>query len=138
PAGILVGSFIFGPIVDRYGYKILLIVSILISGIGLEGLAYTDTLPILQACIFITGLGGGCINGGTNALVADISTVDKGASLSLLGVFFGIGALGMPLLLGVLSKHYQYPVIIAAVGLFMMLSVIYFLITPFPLAKQIQ
>ena len=58
-------------------------------------------------CMFFIGFGGGIINGGTNALVADISAENKGANLSLLGVFFGIGALGMPLLLGVLSKHFH-------------------------------
>ena len=138
PIGILVGSLIFGPIVDRFGYKILLITSVLISIIGLEGLAFTKSLTILQASVFITGLGGGCINGGTNALVADISAEDKGANLSLLGVFFGIGALGMPLLLSVLSKYYQYPAIISGVGLSMLLIIIYFLAIRFPLPKLAQ
>src|SRR6185312_11028039 len=70
PFGILLGSLLFGPFCDKYGYKVL---------------------------IFLFGLGGGAINGATSALVSDISDKDKGANLSLLGVFFGIGALGMPL-----------------------------------------
>jgi hypothetical protein len=37
----------------------------------------------------VLGFGGGIINGSTNAVVADISSEDKGANLSLLGVFFG-------------------------------------------------
>ena len=138
PVGILVGSLVFGPIVDRFGYKILLIASVLISILGLESLAFTKSLTVLQASIFITGLGGGCINGGTNALVADISAADKGANLSLLGVFFGIGALGMPLLLGILSKQYQYPVIISGVGFLMLFIIIYFLAIKFPLPKLAQ
>ena len=50
--------------------------------------------------MFLFGLGGGAVNGATNALVSDISEKDKGANLSLLGVFFGLGALGMPFILG--------------------------------------
>ena len=138
PLGILTGSLIFGPIVDRYGYKLLLIISVLISAISLEGLAFTDSLFSLYLCIFLSGFGGGIINGGTSALVADISAENKGASLSLLGVFFGIGALGMPLLLGILSKHFQYTGILAAVGFFMLLPVTYFLFTLFPKPKQAQ
>ena len=137
PIGILTGSLVFGPIVDRYGYKLLLIVSVLVSAISLEGLAFTQSLALLYICVFFIGFGGGIINGGTNALVADIST-EKGASLSLLGVFFGIGALGMPLLLGILSKHFQYTSILSAIGLFMLLPVIYFIIVRFPMPKQLQ
>ena len=138
PIGILTGSLIFGPIVDRYGYKSLLILSVLISALALEGLAFTQSLPLLYICIFLIGFGGGSINGGTSALVSDISTENKGASLSILGVFFGIGALGMPLLLGALSKNFLYTTILAAVGFFMLLPVIYFLFIAFPAPKQAQ
>jgi MFS family permease len=138
PIGILAGSLIFGPVVDRYGYKLLLIISVLISAISLEGLAFTHSIPLLYVCIFFIGFGGGIINGGTSALVADISAENKGANLSLLGVFFGIGALGMPLLLGLLSKHFHYTTILAAVGLFMLLPAAWFLFILFPVPKQAQ
>lgn len=138
PAGILAGSLLFGPIADRYGYKLLLIASVLIVSIGFEGLAFTQSVYLLYAAIFLIGFGGGIINGGTNALVADISLENKGASLSILGVFFGIGALGMPLLLGVLSKQFVYTTILSAVGFFMLLVVIYFLAIAFPVPKQEQ
>jgi MFS family permease len=138
PVGILAGSLVFGPVVDRYGYKLLLIFSVLISGVSMLGLAFTHTLAVLYLCIFLAGFGGGIINGGTNALVADISAENKGANLSLLGVSFGIGALGMPLLLGVLSKHYPYTTILAAVGFFMLLPVAWFFFVLFPKPKQAQ
>ena len=105
PLGILTGSLLFGPIADKYGYRILLSVSCLFMFAGFEGIAYAPSTNLLKICIFLFGIGGGAINGSTNALVADISDKDKGANLSLLGVFFGIGALGMPLISGILEKH---------------------------------
>ena len=138
PIGILAGSLIFGPVVDRYGYKILLIASVVLSVIALEGLVLTRSFLILQICILGIGIGGGILNGGGNALVADISKENKGANLSLLGVSFGIGALGMPLLLGILSKHFPYPAIISAIGLFMLLGAIYIFLIRFPKPKQAQ
>ena len=138
PIGLLAGSLIFGPIVDRYGYKLILAASVLLSAIALVGLISTGSFMILRVCIFLTGLAGGILNGGANALVSDISTEDKGANLSLLGVFFGIGALGTPLLLGLLSKYYDYPNIISGVALFMLLAVIYIFLIPFPAPKQAQ
>ena len=138
PIGVLVGSLIFGPIVDRYGYKRLLIISIIISAASLQALAFTQSLSLLYTGIFFIGLGGGIINGGTNALVADITTENKAASLSLLGVSFGIGALGMPLLLGVLSNRFLYTSTLSGVGFFMLLPALSFLFISFPVPKQEQ
>ncbi|MBZ0198842.1 MAG: MFS transporter, partial [Ignavibacteriaceae bacterium] len=138
PFGILVGSIVFGPVVDRYGYKNMLIICSLLVLIGIEGIAYAKEFYVLQAAIFLIGFGGGVLNGGTNSLVADISDEGKGAKLSLLGVFFGIGALGMPALLGALSNYYEYDSILAGVGLFVLLPILYFLFIKFPEAKQPQ
>ena len=72
PLGMLGGSLLFGPIVDRFGHKALLLVSCAIVMLGLEGLAFFRDIPLLQMSIVGIGLGGGILNGETNALVADI------------------------------------------------------------------
>ncbi len=136
PAGILCGSLVFGPIADRYGYKFLLAISIFLSAVGLIGMSSLQLLPALYICIFIIGFGGGIINGGTSALVSDISSTNKGASLSVLGVFFGIGALGMPLLLGLLSDSLGPSTILKWVGAIMFLPLIFVMTVKFPPAKQ--
>nr|MBD3621592.1 MFS transporter [Sunxiuqinia sp.] len=97
PAGILFGSLVFGPFVDRYSYKYLLITCSIVFILGMEGIAFAQSLFILQVSFFLIGFGGGTLNGATNAMVADISDAsskNSSANLSLLGVFFGIGALG--------------------------------------------
>ena len=136
PIGIIAGSLVFGPVADRYGYKIIFIISTLLMVVAFEGLAFADSFLLLQVSIFVLGFGGGIINGSTNAVVADISSEHKGANLSLLGVFFGVGALGMPLLLGILSNRFEYPYILSSVGLLMLLAAIYFLTLTFPAAKH--
>ena len=73
PLGMLAGSLIFGPIVDRFGHKALLVPSCIIVLLGMEGLAFFESVPLLQASIVGIGLGGGILNGETNALVSDIS-----------------------------------------------------------------
>jgi MFS family permease len=138
PFGILAGSVVFGPVVDRYGHKSLLIICSLLVLLGLEGIAFTNDFLILQISVFITGIGGGALNGGTNALVSDISSEGKGANLSLLGVFFGVGALGMPAVLGILSKNFSYEVITAGIGLAVIIPVVFFIAIKFPVPKQPQ
>jgi MFS family permease len=138
PIGILAGSLLFGPVVDRYGYKFLLCVSTLLLSGGFEGIALAKTDGIIKLYAFIIGAGGGAVNGATNALVADISDSHKGANLSLLGVFFGIGALGMPLVLGLLRNTFSYETIIASVGVIMLAAAVLFLLLRFPNPKQSQ
>ncbi len=138
PFGILLSSMLFGPVVDRYGYKYLLIGCSLIVILSLEGIAFSNEFHWLQIAIFMIGFGGGAINGATNALVNDISTEGKGANLSLLGVFYGIGALGIPALVGVFSKHYSESTMLSMTGFVIILPVIYFLLIEFPAPKQPQ
>lgn len=136
PVGVLLGSLVFGPIVDRFGYKALLIVSTIITILGVEGLSFYDHLSTLRVCIFFIGLGGGMLNGSTNALASDVSDDnDRSSKLSILGVFYGVGALIVPLLLGMLSKYYTYEVILQWTGIFMFLCVVYFVSIKFPEPK---
>lgn len=141
PFGILAGSLVFGPVADRYSYRILFIICSLLIIIGLEGIAFSSGLHILQVAFFIIGFGGGALNGGTSALVADISSSGTGhssANLSLLGVFFGIGALGMPLLLALLPEGAAYQKQMGYTGIMLFLPVFYFAATTFPAPKHSQ
>jgi MFS family permease len=138
PFGILVGSLFFGPIADRYGYKIILIFCALFIALGFFMISVATKLFWLQASFFLIGCGGGAINGGTNALVADISDEEKSANLSLLGVFYGIGALGMPFLIGLLNNHFSNRAIIQSFAIITLIPLIYFLTIKFPAPKQSQ
>jgi MFS transporter, FHS family, glucose/mannose:H+ symporter len=138
PFGMLAGTLIFGPVADRFGYKYLLVLSSLFIAVALNLMAIASGVKILQLSFFIIGLGGGVINGATNALAADITTERKGARLSLLGVFFGVGALGMPVLMGILTKSWNYETIISGVGLSVILPTLYFLVIRYPEPKQKQ
>ena len=136
PTGILTGSLLFGPIADRKGYRMLLAVSAVILAAGFFGIAFTGSELMLKFFILLVGLGGGAINGATNALVADISETGKGANISLLGVFYGIGALGMPLILGLMRNSLSSETIIAAIGVLTLLIALFFLVIKFPPPKQ--
>jgi len=138
PMGILAGSLIFGPVADRYGYQGLLIVNALLILIGLESIAYGNHPAWLMLSVFIIGLGGGVLNGATNAVVADISENTKGAQLSLLGVFYGVGAMTMPTLINILKNHLSPQQIISWVGWSILLVVMVFVVIRFPQPKQLQ
>jgi FHS family glucose/mannose:H+ symporter-like MFS transporter len=134
--GILAGSLVFGPVVDRYGYKGLLTACLALIMVGLEGLAFAPTHALLVTSILLIGFGGGVVNGGANALVADISAERRGARLALVSVFFGLGALGMPFVLGVFLDSMSYSTIVAGIGALVVGPVVYCAAIRFPEPKQ--
>lgn len=136
--GILVGSLVCGPIVDRYGYKGILIASTVLTIAGLEGIAFAPTTGWLQLAVVVIGFGGGIINGGTNALVADVSAESRGAGLSFLAVFFAVGAMGVPFVLGTLPERISYSMVIAWVGGLVLIPLVVIALTRFPEPKQAQ
>jgi fucose permease len=87
--------------------------------------------------IFMIGLGGGVLNGETNALASDISSPqEKGTRLSVLGIFYGVGAISIPMLMRALSVHYEYNEILHGLGVLMAVLIAGFLPVAFPKAKQ--
>ncbi|HEX6135691.1 MAG TPA: MFS transporter [Longimicrobiales bacterium] len=136
--GIMAASVLFGPIVDRYGYRGLLTAAVALVFIGMEGIAFAPSPAVLAGAVLLIGFGGGIINGGTNALVADLSAEQRGAGLNLLGVFFGIGAFGLPFVLGMLLESVGYTAVVASMGVLVAGVLIYYLAIRFPAAKQAQ
>lgn len=136
PIGLLVGSVSFGPIVDKFGYRWVLFSASLFLSLGFFGVAHAGSLQLLRAAIFIFGVGGGVINGGTSALISDLSEgKSKIINLNWLGMFFGIGAFSMPMILSRIDETSYLTVIdtVSAVSLFI---AVVFLLIKYPLTIQ--
>jgi MFS transporter, FHS family, glucose/mannose:H+ symporter len=136
--GILVGSLVFGPIVDARGYRGMMLLSFVLIVAGLFGIAFAPSAAWLRVAIALIGFAGGMMNGGGNALVADISVDDRGAGLSYLGVFFGIGAVGVPFALSALLGRFTYSTLIGAIGALVLIPTVIAAITKYPAPKQAQ
>ena len=136
PLGLLLGSISFGPISDKNGYRWVLATASLFLAIGFMGIAHASSIILLQSCILLFGVGGGVINGATSALISDLSSDDKKiANLNLLGMFFGIGAFCMPLVLSMLNEN-NYAVAINFVAALCVLIAILFLSISYPLTVK--
>lgn len=139
PIGIMAGSLVFGPIVDRFGHKLLLIISCVLVLLGVLGVAYAGTVALLSPAVFFIGLGGGVLNGETNALVTEIYDGNRRNSrLSLLGVFYGLGALTIPVMLRRLEESFSVEAILGGISVVMAAGIIYCLAVRFPAPKQPQ
>ncbi len=108
--GIFLSNFVAGPLLDSRGSKLVLLASALLVGIALAGFAGANSFRTAALAGFVLGFGGGGLNTCTNALVSDIyGEKDRASMLSLLGVFFGFGALFVPLLAASIMGRFTIP-----------------------------
>jgi len=139
PVGILIGSLMFGPIVDKYSYKYFLVANVLLIVLGILVISFASSFIHLTVAFLLIGTGGGSLNGASSALVSDFSDdhkENKGSNLSMMGAFFGLGALGMPLVLNILSSSFDYRHIIGGVGMSMIVPMVFLLSIRYPASKQ--
>ena len=136
PVGLLIGSVSFGPVVDKFGYRWVLSVASVLLSLGFFGIAHSDSLSLLRTSIFFFGLGGGVINGGTSALVSDLSEgKNKIINLNWLGMFYGIGAFSMPMILSRINEIH-YTAVINVVSIISLLIAVVFLLINYPLTVK--
>lgn len=135
---MLAMSVIFGPVVDRFGYKIFLALSALLVAVAFFAFSRASTYSWLVAAALVLGLGGGGLNGGANALASDLYPERRSAALNLIGIFFGFGALSIPFLIGVLLDRLGLGTILVIAALVSLIPFGLFLALRFPRGKHAQ
>jgi FHS family glucose/mannose:H+ symporter-like MFS transporter len=131
-------SVVFGPIVDRFGYRIFLALCSLLVAVSFFLFAIAPAYSLLVTAALLLGFGGGGLNGGSNALTSDLSPERRSAALNLLGIFFGFGALLIPFLIGTLLSSLGLNVILVIATVLSLGPCAFFLRLRFPAAKQAQ
>ena len=135
---MLVMSLLFGPVVDRFGFKMFLAICSLLVALSFFLFTAATTYTVVLVAAVILGFGGGGLNGGTNALTSDIHPDKRAAALNLLGIFFGFGALTIPFLIGAfLSQVGLDPILLFATFL-SLIPFVLFISFPFPKPKHGQ
>ncbi len=134
--GMLVGSLLFGPICDRFGFRALLAISCLLVGGSFAMLAAARQYGAVSGSLALLGLAGGALNGGANALLNDISPDRRASALNLLGIFFGCGALFTPFLIGSLLEQAGLRLILVSLATLTVTPFVLFMIAQFPPPKH--
>lgn len=107
--GIFISSLVVGPLIDYVGYKANLFVSSALVSAAMLWFALAHSLASAAMAAVLLGVGGGGLNMCTNTLVSDVYGDERGPMLNLLGIFFGIGAICVPLLAASIEGHFRIP-----------------------------
>lgn len=98
------GSFGGGPLTERLGRRPVLGGGVLVHGMGVAGLGLAPTWALFVAAAATAGAGAGCLDGGANGLVLDVYREGRGRAMNLLHMWFSVGALAAPLVVGALVE----------------------------------
>ena len=94
------GSMVGGLLTERIGRRVVLPLAVALIALGLAGMATVPTWELFLALAIPFGLGSGAIDGGMNGLILDLYPDSRGRALNLLHLFFSLGALASPLVVG--------------------------------------
>src|SRR6187397_1872185 len=94
------GSMAGGLLTERVGRRVVLPLAATFIALGLTGMATVPTWGLFLALGIPFGLGSGAIDGGMNDLVLDLYPEGRGRALNQLHLFFSLGALASPLVVG--------------------------------------
>ena len=98
--GLVLASVSVGPLLDRRGKKVGLLLGLGLVAAGLFILANASGYSAMLLSMFILGVGGGITLTAANALGSDVSESKRAIVLNLLNVFVGLGGLATPFVAG--------------------------------------
>jgi fucose permease len=95
-----IGSFGGGLLTERFGRRVVLAISGMLMGLGLAGQALAPAWIVFLAAGVPIGWAAGAIDGGINGLFLAMYPRSRGGALNMLHLFFALGALTSPFLVG--------------------------------------
>lgn len=115
----LIFSFIAGPIIDRFGRKWMMALSLGVNGIGFFLMSHANTLPAFAAIMAMQGAFNPLYRVGADAMMADLIPADRRVdAYSLLRMSNNIGVSLGPAIGGVIAtQSYDLAFYIAAAGM---------------------
>jgi MFS transporter, FHS family, glucose/mannose:H+ symporter len=136
--GIFVASFLVGPLIDHLGVKANLLASSLIVALAMILFAGAHSFAAASGAAILLGFGGGGLNTCTNALVSDLYVDRRGPMLNLLGIFFGVGAISIPLMAVSIEGRFTIPQLFIFCSVLAVVCALWYALSSFPPAKANQ
>ena len=136
--GIFVASCVVGPLIDHLGNKANLLASSLVVALAMVLFASAHSFMTASVAAILLGVGGGGLNTSTSVLVSDVYRAQRGPMLNLLGIFFGVGALSIPLVAASIEGRFTIPQLFLFCAILAAICAVWYAATSFPSARTKQ
>jgi fucose permease len=131
----LTGVQISGILLARMGFRPAFLSGLLLMAAGVATL-YLGSAGLGMISVAVYGLGLGFIIPTCNLMIAEIAPGSRAAAVSLLNLYWGVGAVLCSLLVAWANRHHWIPVFLAAVSVFLVLLAASVRKLPFPPAVK--
>src|SRR5438105_540808 len=131
-----VSTLASGPLIDRFGNKLVLLTSSVLVTIALVQFSFADSMLSAAIAASILGLGGGGINNSANVLVSELYQDNRAPMMNVLGVFYGIGALFMPFLAASITAVMSMSQLLLISAALPAACAVAYAVLPFPPARE--
>jgi len=128
--------FLAGPLIDRFGKKLVMAAGFLCSAAALIGMAYSPSYALLGAMLFILGLGSCSAMAAANTLIPDLYPDNPSSGLNFGGIFFSVGAVFFPGLVTLMARHVGLVPTLWSIALLVGLVAVVALVQTFPPASM--
>lgn len=116
--GMIVGSLVLGPLADRLGRRVMVLVCLVVISLGMLLSGFTQSVGQLTLTRLITGLGIGGMLPSLNTIVSEFSSLRwRSFSVSLLQAGYPIGATVGGILAALLISAYGWRSVYISAGL---------------------
>ena len=114
--GLLVGSLLSGPLVDRLGQRAALSLSSALAAVCLPLFAFASNAALAAAALAATGLCSASINTASNALSSELFPEERGRRMNGIAVLVGVGGLALPAATALASDLVSWRTVVAGGG----------------------
>jgi MFS family permease len=116
--GILIGSFVSGPIVDRAGQRLALVGATALAALSLPRFAAAWNMELAVAALATLGVASAGINTASNALSSDLFPHERGRRMNGIALAVGLGGSTMPALTALAEGHLSWRVVVIGAAVF--------------------
>ncbi len=132
-----IGSFGGGPLTERFGRQLVLGAAALLHGVGIASLGLAPSWTLFLVAAIPAGFGAGCLDGGSNGLVLDLYREGRGRAMNLLHLFFSLGALSAPLIVGLaVESGVPWQTVMLVSGLALGPLAVAYVVVPMPSGRR--
>ncbi len=127
---------IVGMLSDKFGYMSIIVPGLLITAAAMLLIGSGKTYGAVVLGALILAIGGSCVNSAGNTLLVVLNP-GKGVMRQNFGnIFFGLGAMTVPLLTAYLFKRMKFPAVLGALAGIMLLPLILSIPAKYPAAGE--